>query len=133
MTLHTRTEGITRDRRSNVRRHTSSAGFLALVLAVAFCQFTPGLHAQNQTQDRSSPQQQQGQQQPDEQKGETFVGQVVKAKNGQYALLAGKQAGKGYYLDDQERAKQYDGQNVKVTGTLDVATSTIHVTDIQPA
>ena len=112
-----------------MRRNTHSAGFLALVLAVAFCQFTPGLHAQNQTQDPSSPQQLQ----PDEQKGETFVGQVVKAKNGQYALLTDKQAGKGYYLDDQERAKQYDGQNVKVTGTLDVATSTIHVTDIQPA
>jgi hypothetical protein len=69
----------------------------------------------------------QGQQQPDQQKGETFVGQAVKAKNGQYALLADKQAGKGYYLDDQERAKQYDGQNVKVTRTLDVATSTIHI------
>jgi hypothetical protein len=26
----------------------------ALVLAVTFCQFTPGLHAQNQTQDPSS-------------------------------------------------------------------------------
>jgi len=80
-----------------MRRNTHSAGFLALVLAVAFCQFTPGLRAQNQTQDPNPPQQQ------------------------------------GYYLDDQERAKQYDGQNVKVTGTLDVATSTIHVTDIQPA
>jgi hypothetical protein len=36
-------------------------------------------------------------------------------------------------LDDQEKAKQFDGQNVKVTGTLDVATFTIHVSDIQPA
>ena len=114
-----------------MRRNTASAGFLAVVLAVAFCQFTPGYTRKNQTQDPSSPQQQ-GQQQPDEQKGATFVGQVVKAKNGQYALLTDKQAGKGYYLDDQERAKQYDGQNVKVTGTLDVASSTIHITDIQP-
>ena len=113
-------------------RNAPLAGLLALVLAVAFCQFTPRLHAQNQTQD-PSPSQQQGQQQPDEQKGETFVGQVVKAKNGQYALLTDKQAGKGYYLDDQEKAKQYEGQNVKVTGTLDVASSTIHVADIQPA
>jgi hypothetical protein len=56
---------------------------------------------------------------------------VVKAKNGLYALLTDEQAGKGYYLDDQEKAKQYDGQNVKVTGTLHVATSTIHLTDIQ--
>jgi len=115
-----------------MRRNSRPAALLALVLAVAFCQFTPRLSAQSQTQDRTSPQQQ-GQQQPDEQKAETFVGQVVKAKNGQYVLLTDKQAGKGYYLDDQERAKQYDGQNVKVTGTLDVASSTIHVTDIQPA
>ena len=92
-----------------MRRNTASAGFLALVLAVAFCQFTPGLHAQNQTQDPNSPQQQ-GQQQPDEQKGETFVGQVVKAKNGQYALLTDKQAGKGYYLDDQERPNNMTGR-----------------------
>jgi hypothetical protein len=48
-----------------MRRNTPSPGFLALVLAVAFCQFSPGLHAQNQTQNPSSPQQQ-GQQQPDE-------------------------------------------------------------------
>jgi hypothetical protein len=115
-----------------MRRNIPLPGFLALVLAIAFCQFTPGLNAQNQTQDPNSLQQQ-GQQQPDEQKVETFVGQVVKAKNGQYALLTDKQARKGYYLDDQERAKQYDGQNVKVTGTLDGASSTIHVTDIQPA
>ena len=115
-----------------MKRNTLSAGLPALVLAVAFSQFTLGLHAQSQSQDPSSPQQQ-GRQQPDEQKGKTFVGQVVKAKNGQYALLTDKQAGKGFYLDDQERAKQYEGQNVKVTGTLDVASSTIHVTDIQPA
>ena len=88
---------------------TPPAGFLALVLAVAFCQFTPGLHAQNQIQDPSSLQQQ-AQQQPDEQKGETFVGQVVKAKNGQYALLTDKQAGKGYYLDDQERPNNMTGR-----------------------
>jgi hypothetical protein len=115
-----------------MRRNAPSEGLLALVLAVAFCQFTPGLHAQNQTGDANSLQQQ-GQQQPDKQTGQTFVGQVVKAKNGQYALLTDKQAGKGFYLDDQERAKQYDGKNVKVTGTLDVASSTIHVADIQPA
>ena len=89
-----------------MRRNAPSEGLLALVLAVAFCQLTPGLHAQNQTQDPSSPQQLQ----PDEQKGETFVGQVVKAKNGQYALLTDKQAGKGYYLDDQERPNNMTGR-----------------------
>ena len=67
------------------------------------------------------------------QKVQTFTGQVVKAKNGRYALLTDKTEGKGFYLDDQNKAKQFDGQNVKVTGELDVATNTIHVSDIEPA
>ena len=36
-----------------------------------------------------------------------------------------------YKLDDQEKAKQYVGKNVKVTGTLDAATNTIHVAAIE--
>jgi len=36
-------------------------------------------------------------------------------------------------LDDQDKAKQFEGQDVKVTGTLDTATHTIHVKDIQAA
>lgn len=107
------------------------AGLPALVLAAVFWQFTPPLHAQNQSQDPSA--QQEPDQQQTEQKAATFVGQIVKAKNGQYALLTDKQAGKGYYLDDQKKAQQFDGQNVKVIGTLDVASNTIRVTDIQLA
>ncbi len=119
-----------------MRKTALWAGLPVLVLAAVFWQFTPPLHAQSQSQEPSA-QQEPDQQQPDqpqrEQKAATFVGQIVKAKNGQYALLTDKQAGKGYYLDDQKKAQQFDGQNVKVTGTLDVATNTIHVTDIQLA
>jgi len=38
-----------------------------------------------------------------------------------------------YKLDDQEKPADFAGQKVKVTGTYDAATKTIHVTDIQPA
>ena len=38
-----------------------------------------------------------------------------------------------YQLDDQEKAKPFEGKNVKVTGTLEVAKNLVHVTDIQPA
>lgn len=38
-----------------------------------------------------------------------------------------------YQLDDQAKPEQFAGQNVKVTGTLDKATKTIHVTDIKAA
>lgn len=36
-----------------------------------------------------------------------------------------------YQLDDQMKPRDFAGQKVKVTGTLDQATKTIHVTDIQ--
>lgn len=38
-----------------------------------------------------------------------------------------------YKLDDQQKPADFAGQKVKVTGTYDAATKTIHVTDIQPA
>ena len=37
-----------------------------------------------------------------------------------------------YQLDDQMKAKKYVGQQVKVSGSLDSNTSTIHVSDISP-
>lgn len=95
----------------------------AIVLAVP--QLTPMLRAQSQTPPPSAQQQQQ--------KTETFVGKIVKAKNGQYALLTDEQTGRGAYLDDQEKAKQFEGKNVKVTGVLEVAKDLIHVSDIQLA
>src|ERR1017187_8870325 len=36
-----------------------------------------------------------------------------------------------YELDDQQKPMQFAGEKVKVTGTVDNATNTIHVTDIQ--
>jgi hypothetical protein len=38
-----------------------------------------------------------------------------------------------YQLDDQTKPVQFAGQEVKVTGTLDKATKTIHVTEIKTA
>lgn len=38
-----------------------------------------------------------------------------------------------YELDNQQKPEQFAGQKVKVTGTLDSATKTIHVTDIKAA
>jgi hypothetical protein len=44
-----------------------------------------------------------------------------------------QQSGKGLYLDDQEKAKQFEGKNVKVTGVLELAKGLIHVSEIEPA
>ena len=115
-----------------MKRNSLWTGLIVLAFAFSLAQFTSALRAQSQKS--QEPGAQQGdQQQPDQQQAQTYVGQIVKARNGQYALLVDKDAGKGYYLDDQEKAGQYNGQNVKVTGTLDIASSTIHVADIQPA
>jgi hypothetical protein len=38
-----------------------------------------------------------------------------------------------YMLDDQEKPKEFAGQKVKVTGTYDKATKTIHVESIEAA
>ena len=59
----------------------------------------------------------------------SFTGTVVNA-NGKYVL---KTDSGTYQLDDQDKAKQYEGKQVKVNGSLDNSTSMLHVTDISPA
>ena len=54
----------------------------------------------------------------------------VKA-GGKYVLYNAA-AKKVYALDDQTKPEQFAGQKVKVTGTLDEATETIHITTIAP-
>jgi len=65
---------------------------------------------------------------------QTFTGKVVQ-QEGKYVLLdtSSKTAPHAYQLDDQDKAKPFDGKDVKVTGTLDVEHNIIHVSDIQPA
>ncbi len=51
-------------------------------------------------------------------------------KGGKYVLCdAAKKT--VYQLDDQQKPGQFAGQKVSVTGTLDKATKTVHVTSIQ--
>ena len=98
---------------------------LALGIVLASGQLTPTLQAQSQGQTPSAQQ--------DQQKSQTFVGKIVKLKNGRFALLTDEQAGKGAYLDNEQKAAQFEGKNVKVTGTLEVAKALIHVSNIEPA
>ena len=106
------------------RNRLWAAAPLSLGLALGTLLFNPTLPAQSQT----APTGQQNQQ-----KSEVFVGKVVKIQDGRFALVTDEQAGKGLYLDDQEKAKGFEGKNVKVTGTLEVAKNLVHVSDIQLA
>jgi hypothetical protein len=83
------------------------------------------------------PQQDSAQMQPPQQaqsdadKTSVFTGKVMEAK-GQLVLMdtATKAT---YVLDDQEKAKPFKGKTVKVTGTLEAASNTIHISNIEPA
>jgi hypothetical protein len=99
---------------------------LVLALALGFLQSTV-LQAQTQSPVPNAPQDQQNQQ-----KSQTFVGKIVKATNGQYALLMDEQSGKGVLLDNQEKAQAFEGKKVKVTGVLEEAKNLVHVTNIEP-
>jgi hypothetical protein len=62
---------------------------------------------------------------------QTFTGKV--AKSGSKLVLKDTASKATYALDDQDKAKQFEGQTVKVTGTLDSQTNTIRVANIELA
>ncbi|MGE5326986.1 MAG: DUF5818 domain-containing protein [Deltaproteobacteria bacterium] len=104
-------------------------------LGVGLIVSAPAIGAQSQAPNSSA------QKQPDQKPGDppqqgqatskTYVGQIIQAQNGQFALLTDKNAGRGYFLDDQEKAKKFTGKNVKVTGTVDTQTKTLHIAQIE--
>jgi hypothetical protein len=56
----------------------------------------------------------------------------VKKMGGKYVLFNATNK-TVYELDDQQKPEQFAGKKVKVTGTLDKDTKTIHVTNIEAA
>jgi uncharacterized protein YdeI (BOF family) len=108
----------------------------ALVLAFALAWGGPsgatGV-ALAQAQPQQQPQQQPDQAQPQPSQGQastasTFTGTVV--KNGDQYMLRDS-SGQVFGLDDSDKAKQFEGKAVKVTGQLDEQAKVIHVQDIQ--
>ena len=61
---------------------------------------------------------------------QTFTGKVT--KSGDKYVLKDDATRTSYTLDDQDRAKQFEGKSVKVTGKLDPASNTIVVSSIEP-
>jgi uncharacterized protein YdeI (BOF family) len=60
---------------------------------------------------------------------QTVTGTII--KNGEKFVLSDAADKLNYVLDDAEKASMYLGKKVKVTGTVDVASNTIHVETIQ--
>ena len=95
---------------------------VVLMVGIAFgsVQFTPKLLAQSQPSTQ------------EDQQTQSFAGTIVKLDNGQYALLIYEEQGLGLLLDDRGKAKQFEGQKVKVSGVLDAPNGLVHVMSIVP-
>ena len=119
---------------------------VTLTLAAGLIPFSGAFGAQNQNQypnERQQPPSAQQQppaeqeppnaQQPSQKTPHTYLGKIVKTKDGKYALLTDAQKGQGYYLDDQKDASKFEQKDVKVVATLDPQTSTLHVIQIKLA
>jgi len=89
----------------------------------------PQTQAQPSQPDQAQPQQ-------DTQESKTFAGKIMKLQNGNFALVTGQTPQgqpAGHFLDNQEEAKKFEGKQVTVVGTLELASNTIHVTKIEAA
>ena len=76
----------------------------------------------------ASSQDQHTQEQP-EPSAHTFTGTVMN-DGGKFVLVVSDGSSK-YQLDDQEKAKRYEGKQVKIAGTLDVERNTVHIVSIE--
>src|SRR5689334_14855155 len=63
--------------------------------------------------------------------GQAFTGTIVKGSDG--FMLQDDTNKTSYKLDNAKIAKKFNGKNVRVTGTLDSTSNTIHITDVQAA
>jgi Ni/Co efflux regulator RcnB len=79
----------------------------------------------------SQPQQTQTDAGNSQQAARSFEGKIAKA--GDQLVLQESSTQTAYKLDDQDKAKQFEGKDVKVMATVDSSTNTLHVVDITPA
>lgn len=103
--------------------------FFSLAVLLGLC----GLGLNARARSLPNPQDQAGsarqeQQQADTQSARAFEGKITKA-NGKL-VLQDSSTGQAYQLDDQGKAKEFQGKTVKVIGTMDPSTNTLHVVDI---
>lgn len=105
---------------------------LSIVALLALTGLGLSLSAATQNQPAQTQAGSQAQQQPvDTQSARTFEGKITKA--GDKLVLQDSSTRQAYQLDDQDKAKQFEGKNVKITATMDQNTNTLHVVEIAPS
>ena len=105
---------------------------LRMAALLCFAAGAVGLYAQTnqpKAQDTQQPTASQSQDQMQSQEAKPFNGTIVKEKG--KLVLKDSTTNVSYRLDDQEKAKQFEGKQVKVTGKLQG--KTIHVENIEEA
>jgi len=109
---------------------------LSIVALVSLSGLGAGLSAQQTPtpstpgQPDSMPQQQQTDATNQQQSARTFEGKI--AKMGDQLVLREDSTQTAYKLDDQEKAEQFVGRDVRVMATVDASSNTLHVVDILP-
>jgi hypothetical protein len=105
---------------------------LTVIAMLGLAGFGLNLSAQQTpSQDQSGAAQQQQVDTPSQQSARTFEGKITKAAG--KLVLQDVATNTAYQLDDQDKAKRFQGQNVKVTATMDSSTNTLHIVDITPS
>lgn len=95
-----------------------------------WAQQTPSATPSSPAQSSSTPQHQTDATNPSS-SARSFEGKIT--KSGDSWVLQDKATQTSYKLDDQDKAKQFDGKDVKVMATMDASSNTLHVVDITPA
>jgi Protein of unknown function (DUF5818) len=107
---------------------------LTFAFVAACCLLNPRLNAQQDSRPTAQQQQSDAASQPGTMNqtsdSQTFTGKI--AKSGEKFVLKDNGSKSAYMLDDQDRAKQFVGQSVRVTGTLDAQSNTIRISSITP-
>ncbi len=105
--------------------------FLTVVLLLALSATIPQLAAQQQQPPRNEPNS--THQQADTNtsaSAQTFQGKIARADEQLVFWEPASQT--AYQLDDQSKVAPYEGKTVKVVGTVDPKTNTLHVMDVTP-
>ncbi len=68
---------------------------------------------------------------PSQSGAQSFAGTIT--KSGDKLVLQSSTSQTAYQLDDQDKAKQYEGKKVTVMATMDSSTNTLNVVDITPS
>lgn len=110
------------------------ASVLGLALGVAsmgslYAQSSSPSQKDQQQPSQSDQQSSQSQTSAQQNSAKEFTGTI--AKEGDTMILKDSASGVSYKVDDASKVQDYVGKQVKITGTLDSSTNTIHVDSIQ--